>query len=65
MSSSYRIKVGIKMHMVLWQAIMLLVGAIVGFVGRILHREKLATLGDAMAIIGAGAIIYSVLAVAL
>lgn len=53
------------MHMVLWQAIMLLVGAIVGFVGRILRRDKLATLGDAMALLGASAIVYSVLAVVL
>ena len=53
------------MHMVLWQAIMLLVGAIVGLVGQILRRDKLAQLGDAVAIIGASAIVYSVLAVVL
>lgn len=51
--------------MLLWQAIMLLVGAIVGFVGRILRREKIAMLGDVLAFLGASAIIYSVLAVVL
>lgn len=52
------------MHMLLWQAIMLLVGAIVGLVGRILRREKIAMLGDVLAFLGASAIIYSVIAVA-
>lgn len=53
------------MHMILWQAVMLLVGAIVGLVGRILRRDKVATLGDALAFLGASAIVYSVLAVVL
>ena len=52
------------MHMVLWQAIMLLVGAILSLVGRILRREKVAMLGDVMAFLGASAIVYSILAVA-
>lgn len=53
------------MHMILWQAIMALVGAIVGLVGRILHRDKLSQLGDVVAFLGASAIVYSVLAVVL
>lgn len=53
------------MYMVLWQAIMLLVGAIVGLLGRILRRDKLSQLGDVLAFLGASAIVYSVLAVVL
>ena len=53
------------MHMVLWQAIMLLAGAIVALLGRILRRDKLAQLGDVLAFLGASAIVYSVLAVVL
>ena len=51
------------MHMVLWQAIMLLVGAIVGLLGQILHRDKLSQVGAVMVFIGASAFIYSILAV--
>lgn len=51
------------MHMILWQAIMLLVGAIVGLVGRILRRDKVAQVGDVLAFLGASAFIYSILAV--
>lgn len=53
------------MHMLLWQAIMLLAGAIVAFLGRILRRDRLAMLGDVLAFLGASAIVYSVLAVVL
>lgn len=53
------------MHMVLWQAIMLLVGAIVGLVGQILHRDKVTQVGVVMVFMGASAIVYSVLAVVL
>lgn len=49
--------------MVLWQAIVLLVGAIIGLLGRILRRDKLSQLGDVLAFIGASAIVYSFLAV--
>lgn len=52
------------MHMVLWQAIMLLVGAIVAFLGQILHRDKLSQVGVVMVFIGTSAFIYSILAVA-
>lgn len=51
------------MHMVLWQAIMLLVGAIVAFLGQILHRDKVTQVGVAMVFMGASAFIYSILAV--
>ena len=53
------------MHMLLWQAIMLLVGAIVGLVGQILHRDKVTQVGAVMVFIGASAIVYSILAVVL
>ena len=51
--------------MLLWQAIMLLVGAIVGLVGQILHRDKLSQVGVVMVFIGASAFIYSILAIVL
>ena len=51
------------MHMLLWQAIMLLAGAIVGLVGQILHRDKLSQVGAVMVFMGASAFIYSILAV--
>ena len=50
--------------MLLWQLVMLLVGAIVGLVGQILHRDKLSQVGAVMVFIGASAFIYSILAVA-
>lgn len=49
--------------MLLWQAIMLLVGAIVGLLGQILHRDKLSQVGAVMVFMGASAFIYSILAV--
>ena len=52
------------MHMLLWQAIMLLVGAIVGLVGQILRRDKITQAGVVMVFMGASAFIYSILAVA-
>ena len=58
-------KKGYKMNtMLLWQLVMLLVGAIVGLVGQILHRDKLSQVGAVMVFIGASAFIYSILAVA-
>lgn len=53
------------MHMLLWQAIMLLVGAIVALLGQILHRNKITQLGAVMVFMGASAFIYSILAVVL
>ena len=50
--------------MVLWQAIMLLVGAGVAFLGQILRRDKVTQVGAVMVFMGASAFIYSVLAVA-
>ena len=50
--------------MLLWQAIMLLVGAIVGLVGQILRRDKITQVGAVMVFMGASAFIYSILAVA-
>ena len=50
--------------MLLWQAIMLLVGAIVALLGQILHRDKLSQLGAVMVFMGASAFVYSILAVA-
>lgn len=49
--------------MLLWQAIMILVGAVVALIGRILRRDKVAMVGVALVFIGASAIIYTVLAV--
>ena len=54
---------GYKMHMILWQLAMLLVGAIVGLLGQILHRDKVTQVGSVMVFIGASAFIYSILAV--
>ena len=51
------------MHMVLWQAIMLLVGAIVALLGQILRRDKVTQVGVAMVFIGTSAFIYSILAI--
>lgn len=50
--------------MLLWQVIMLLVGAIVGLVGQILRRDKVTQVGAVMVFIGASAFIYSILAIA-
>ena len=49
--------------MLLWQAIMLLAGAIVGLLGQILRRDKVTQVGAVMVFIGASAFIYSILAV--
>lgn len=49
--------------MLFWQAMFAMVGAIVALTGRILRREKIATVGAVMVFLGASAIIYSVLAV--
>lgn len=49
--------------MLLSQAILFLIGAIVALVGRILRREKIATVGVVLMFIGAFALIYSILAV--
>lgn len=49
--------------MLLWQAIMLLVGAIVGLLGQILRRDKVTQVGAVMVFMGASAFIYSILAV--
>ena len=49
--------------MLLWQAIMLLVGAIIGLLGQILRRDKVTQVGVVMVFIGASAFIYSILAV--
>lgn len=58
-------KEGYKMYtMLLWQVVMMLVGAIVGLVGQILHRDKVTQVGAVMVFIGASAFIYSILAVA-
>ena len=58
-------KKGYKMYtMLLWQAIMLLVGAIVGLLGQILRRDKITQAGVVMVFIGTSAFIYSILAVA-
>ena len=51
------------MHMLLWQAIMLLVGAGVALLGQILHRDKVTQAGSVMVFIGTSAFIYSILAV--
>ena len=57
-------KKGYKMYtMLLWQAIMLLVGAIVGLLGQILRRDKVTQVGVVMVFMGASAFIYSILAV--
>ena len=50
--------------MLLWQLVMLLVGAIVALLGQIVHRDKLSQVGVVMVFIGASAFIYSILAVA-
>lgn len=50
--------------MLLWQLVMLLVGAIVAFLGQILHRDKVTQVGAVMVFMGASAFIYSILAVA-
>ena len=52
------------MHMLLWQAIILLVGAIVGLLGQIVQRDKITQAGVVMVFIGTSAFIYSILAVA-
>lgn len=49
--------------MLLWQLVMLLVGAIVAFLGQILRRDRVTQLGSVMVFIGASAFIYSILAV--
>ena len=49
--------------MLLWQLVMMLVGAIVGLLGQILHRDKVTQVGVAMVFIGTSAFIYSILAV--
>ena len=49
--------------MVLWQLVMLLVGAIVGLLGQILRRDKVTQVGVVMVFIGTSAFIYSILAV--
>lgn len=49
--------------MLLWQLVMLLAGAIVAFLGQILHRDKLSQVGVVMVFIGTSAFIYSILAV--
>lgn len=51
------------MHMILWQLVMMLAGAIVGLVGQILRRDKVTQVGVAMVFIGTSAFIYSILAV--
>lgn len=52
------------MHtMILWQAITVLLGAIVSLVGRILRRDKVAMVGAVIVFTGASAIVYSILAV--
>lgn len=57
-------KEGYKMYtMLLWQLVMLLVGAIVALLGQILHRDKVTQVGVVMVFIGASAFIYSILAV--
>ena len=50
--------------MLLWQLVMMLVGAIVGLVGQILRRDRIAQVGAVMVFMGASAFIYSILAVA-
>ena len=50
--------------MLLWQAIMLLVGAIVGLLGQILRRDKVPQVVAVLVFLGASAFIYSILAVA-
>lgn len=52
------------MHMLLWQLVMMLAGAIVGLVGQVVHRDKVTQVGAVMVFIGASAFIYSILAVA-
>ena len=49
--------------MLLWQLVMLLVGAIIGLLGQILRRNKVTQVGVVMVFIGASAFIYSILAV--
>lgn len=59
-------KKGYKMYtMLLWQAVMMLAGAGVAFLGQILHRDKVTQVGGVMVFIGASAFIYSILAVVL
>ena len=49
--------------MLLWQLVMMLVGAIVGLLGQILRRDKVTQVGVVMVFMGASAFIYSILAV--
>ena len=51
------------MHMLLWQLVMMLSGAIVALLGQVLHRDKVTQVGAVMVFIGTSAFIYSILAV--
>ena len=56
-------KKGYKMYtMLLWQLVMLLVGAIVALLGQILRRDEVTQVGVVMVFMGASAFIYSILA---
>ena len=57
-------KKGYRMHMLLWQLVMMLAGAGVALLGQILRRDKVTQVGSVMVFIGASAFIYSILAVA-
>lgn len=49
--------------MLLWQAVIMLAGAGVAFLGQILRRDKVTQVGGVMVFMGASAFIYSILAV--